>query len=203
MSTCTLHQPTSLPLPPPCSPIWLQANGCGGVIVCPTCPTGQSCNATGSCYSELIWLGGWVECARDHDSTVFFKTDSPRLLLLSPTAPTAPCKPILATGCTKNSDCCWSDTDTFCDLTLSPPQCKVKRGGKCSTAGKCGMCHPSCGGDTLAATCAAYGFPVATCNHAGAGGGGTQCGTTNVCCVIQRPTTIQPESDGHCIGQIA
>ncbi len=109
-----------------------------------------------------------------------------------------PCKKILETGCTQNSDCCWSDTDTFCELPSGV--CKVKRGGKCSNGGKCGMCHPNCGGDTVTLTCQAYGF-YGNCNHAGVGGGGTQCGTTNVCCVIQKPTAIAPDSNGHCLGE--
>ncbi len=41
------------------------------------------------------------------------------------------------------------------------------------------------------------------CNHAAVGGGGTECGSTNVCCSITRPMTIPPQADGHCVAQLA
>jgi hypothetical protein len=63
------------------------------------------------------------------------------------------------------------------------------------------MCHPNCGGNTVSVTCRAYGYYGNDCNHSAAGGGGTQCGVTNVCCVITKPTSVTPGADGRCVAR--
>ncbi|KAI8464801.1 MAG: hypothetical protein J3K34DRAFT_439209 [Monoraphidium minutum] len=178
-------------------------DGCGGTVTCGTCSSGTCSNdgttcvppsppvctpirqCTQQCGTQPNGCGGSLSCPI---------CPSGQKCEAGTCVPS--CKPILG-SCTTSGDCCFSDTDTFCEGGV----CKIREGGRCAKNGMCGMCHPNCGVNTEGATCAAYGFPLnAGCNHSGKGGGGTQCGNTFVCCTINQPTTISVGADNHCIG---
>lgn len=181
-------------------------DGCGGMISCGSCSAGLECSSDGllctepnqpctplgkctkQCGTEPDGCGGVMQCG----SCPFGQQCSDGQCTAAPT-----CTAIGGT-CQTNSDCCWSDTDTFCEA--STKKCKVKRGGKCQTNNKCGLCHPNCGSKTEPITCEAYGF-TDKCNHSAAGGGGKECAQTDVCCVITKPTVITPGADGHCLSK--
>jgi hypothetical protein len=50
-------------------------------------------------------------------------------------------------------------------------------------------------------TCRYYGFDPAKkeCNHSAAGGGGRECGPTQICCVVWNPVQIQPDAQNSCV----